>query len=72
MSRFDAPRGKVALINVWAGWCPPCREEMPLLDAFYRKYRAQGAGLLASSADDAGDEDGVRRIMQRFSFPRRF
>ncbi|MBV6395567.1 MAG: Thiol-disulfide oxidoreductase ResA [Anaerolineales bacterium] len=32
-------RGQVVLVNMWATWCPPCREEMPTLESFYRDYR---------------------------------
>jgi thiol-disulfide isomerase/thioredoxin len=34
--------GKVILVNMWATWCPPCKAEMPTLQAFYEKYQAQG------------------------------
>ena len=39
--------GSVVLVNLWATWCPPCREEMPTLQTFYDKYRSQGFVLLA-------------------------
>ena len=40
-------RGSVVLVNLWATWCPPCREEMPTLQAFYEKYKSEGFVLLA-------------------------
>lgn len=39
--------GKVVLVNLWATWCPPCREEMPTLQAFYDKYNSDGFVLIA-------------------------
>lgn len=35
-------RGQVVVINFWASWCPPCRDEAPYLEATWRKYRDQG------------------------------
>jgi peroxiredoxin len=47
-------RGKVVLLNFWATWCPPCRKEMPDLEALYRQFKGQGLVILAISDEDAG------------------
>lgn len=39
-------RGKVVFMNLWATWCPPCREEMPALERFYEEYRSRGVVVL--------------------------
>ena len=46
-------RGKVVLVNFWATWCPPCRSEMPDLEALYNQYKDQGFVVLAISDEDA-------------------
>lgn len=47
-------RGKVVLLNFWATWCPPCRKEMPDLQALYDKYKESGLVVLAISDEEAG------------------
>jgi len=42
-------RGKVVLVNFWATWCPPCRKEMPDLQALYDRFKDQGFVILAIS-----------------------
>lgn len=60
--------GKVLLVNFWATWCGPCREEMPAIDAYYQKYRDRGLLVLALSTDDLKDEPKVRELAKAFSF----
>jgi cytochrome c biogenesis protein CcmG, thiol:disulfide interchange protein DsbE len=62
-------RGKVLLVNFWATWCGPCREEMPALDAWYRTQRDKGVEVLALSVDELADEGKVRDVAKLFSFP---
>jgi peroxiredoxin len=45
-------RGKVVLVNFWATWCPPCRKEMPDLDALYNKFKDQDFVVLAISDEE--------------------
>ena len=40
-------RGQVVLVNLWATWCPPCKEEMPTLQAFYDKHKDKGFIIIA-------------------------
>ena len=46
-------KGKVVLVNFWATWCPPCRKEMPDLDALYQKFKDQGLVVLAIDDEEA-------------------
>jgi len=57
--RLSEYRGDVVLINFWATWCGPCRQEMPLLDDLYGRYQRVGFNLLGVNID----EDS-RRAMQ--------
>ena len=50
--RLQDLRGKVVLVNFWATWCPPCRKEMPDIQALYDKYKDQGFVVLAISDED--------------------
>jgi len=45
-------RGQVVLVNLWATWCPPCKEEMPTLQAFYDKHKEEGFVIIAINDGD--------------------
>lgn len=47
-------RGKVVLVHFWATWCPPCVEEMPVLEQLYRSLAGQDVEILAVSVDEGG------------------
>jgi peroxiredoxin len=44
-------KGQVVMINFWASWCGPCRQEMPLLDSIYKKYNKLGFVLLGVNVE---------------------
>lgn len=50
--RLQEQRGRVVLVNFWATWCPPCRQEMPHLSKLYDKYGSSGFVLVGVNVDD--------------------
>jgi cytochrome c biogenesis protein CcmG, thiol:disulfide interchange protein DsbE len=58
-------RGQVVLINNWATWCPPCREEMPELEAFYQQYKESEFTLVAIDAGEPAAD--VQQFVTRYS-----
>jgi peroxiredoxin len=53
--RLSELRGEVVMVNFWATWCGPCRQEMPLLNQIYQRYHPVGFELLGVNIDDATD-----------------
>ena len=55
---LDRYHGKLVLLNFWATWCPPCREEMPSLQTLYHSLESEGLVVLAIAAD-RGNKNGI-------------
>lgn len=60
--QMAALRGRPLLLNFWATWCPPCIQELPLLNAFYGENRAKGWQVLGLAIDQPGN---VQKFLQR-------
>jgi cytochrome c-type biogenesis protein len=55
--------GTPVLLNVWATWCHPCREEMPDLQALSERYRDRGLRVLGVSIDQRGSDEAIRAFL---------
>jgi thiol-disulfide isomerase/thioredoxin len=64
-----AHKGKVVLVEFWATWCVPCREEMPELVKLERKLRARGLDVIMISVDDPGDETRAAKVLKDTTMP---
>ena len=65
---MQALKGKPLLINFWATWCPPCVEELPLLERFYSQNKAKSAQIVGLAADKP---EAVRAFLKKLplTFP---
>jgi cytochrome c biogenesis protein CcmG, thiol:disulfide interchange protein DsbE len=58
-------KGKWVLVNVWASWCDPCRDEAPELEQFYRRHRADNFEILGVDTQD--DEGSAQKFVDEFN-----
>jgi len=67
--RLAEMRGKVVMLNFWASWCGPCRQEMPLLDGIAKKYSKMGFVLLGVNVEQESTD--AKKMLKELgvSFP---
>ncbi len=67
--RLGALNGRVALLNNWATWCPPCKAEMPALQTYYQAHKEQGFVLIGVNQSDPASD--VRQFVFQYelTFP---
>jgi cytochrome c biogenesis protein CcmG, thiol:disulfide interchange protein DsbE len=61
--RLSSHRGKVILLDIWASWCVPCKDELPVLDDLAWKLRGQGVEIIAVSIDE--DRGAAEQFLKR-------
>lgn len=61
---LDSLRGQVVLLNIWATWCKPCREEIPALESLHRQHAASGLVIAGVSIDQSADTAKIRDYAQ--------
>ena len=65
---IESVKGQVVIINFWATWCPPCRQEMSAFEHYYQQHKDQGLRLIAVSLDEPAEEAKVHEVMKAYGF----
>ena len=63
---LTAFRGRPLLLNLWATWCAPCREETPYLQSLHERYVERGLRVVGVTVDTRGSVSEIRRFMEEF------
>lgn len=62
---LDSFKGKIVVLNFWATWCGPCREELPMLDKLTKDYDPKDVVILAASIDDTKTQPNIALFLKK-------
>jgi thiol-disulfide isomerase/thioredoxin len=65
MHSLSSYRGKIVVLNFWATWCTPCRQELPMLDKVARDYAGKDVVFVAASLDDKSTQKHISGFLQK-------
>ena len=64
---LESLHGDVVLLNLWATWCTPCRDETPYLQEIFEEYRDQGFHIVGASMDTRNQTEAVRMFVEEYA-----
>ena len=63
----EIKKNRITILDFWASWCAPCRQEMPLMLDIYKTYKDKGLGIVSISLDE--DEDAWKKATDQLNLP---
>lgn len=64
--RLQSYRGNIVVLNFWATWCGPCREELPMIAAAEREWDPKGVIFIAASLDEKRNISGIPAFLEKY------
>lgn len=67
--KLEDLRGHVIVLNMWATWCAPCKEEMPMMDAYFRANKAKGLRIYGVQTEDSVRPIRLKELSEVLAYP---